>query len=132
MWQANVDIVRRAFEAWNAGDIDRVIELVGPEFEFIPFRSQLEGACYRGADGMRQFARDVAEEWEYVRIAPDEFRDAGEQVLVLGCYETRGRASGVDVELPAAWVAQLQDGKLVHLRSYSDRDVALAAAGLGG
>ena len=68
MSQENVEIVRAAFEAWNAGDLERVIELVDPELEFVPFRSQLDGAPYVGADGMRQFARDSAEEWEYVQI----------------------------------------------------------------
>jgi uncharacterized protein len=132
MSQANVDIVRRAFEAWNAGDLDRVIELVDPQLEFIPFRSQLDGAPYFGADGMRQFARDAAEEWEFLRIAPEEFRHAGEQVLMLGRYDARGRASGVEVQFPAAWVARVRDGRIVHLRSYSDRGVALEAADLGG
>jgi ketosteroid isomerase-like protein len=131
MSQENVETVRSAFEAWNAGDLDRVIELVDPELEFVPFRSQLDGASYVGADGMRQFARDSAEEWEYLQIAPDEFRYAGDRVLMVGRYDARGRASGVDIEFPAAWVAQLRNGKIVHLRSYSDRDVALEAAGMG-
>ena len=131
MSQENVETVRSAFEAWNAGDLDRVVELVDPELEFVPFRSQLDGAPYVGADGMRQFARDSAEEWEYVQIVPHEFRYAGDRVLVLGRYDARGRASGVDVEFPAAWVAQLRNGRIVHLRSYSDRDAALEAAGLG-
>ena len=131
MSEENVEVVQRAFEAWNAGDLDRVIELVDPELEFVPFRSQLDGASYVGADGMRQFARDSAEEWEYLQIAPDEFRYAGDRVLMVGRYDARGRASGVDIEFPAAWVAQLRNGKIVHLRSYSDRDVALEAAGMG-
>ena len=80
---------------------------------------------------MRQFARDSAEEWEYVQIVPHELRYAGDRVLMLGRYDARGRANGVDVEFPAAWVARLRNGKIVHLRSYSDRYAALEAAGLG-
>ena len=131
MSQQNVEIVRSAFEAWNAGDLDRVIELVDPELEFVPFRSQLDGTAYIGADGMRRFARDSADEWEYLQIVPAEFHDAGDRVLLLGRYDARGRASGVDVEFPAAWVARLRNGRIVHLRSYSDREVAAEAAGLG-
>ena len=130
MTTENVDIVRRAFEAWNASDLDGVIALVHPELEFVPFRSQLDGSPYSGAEGMRQFARDAAEEWEYLRIAPDDFREAGAQVLMLGSYHARGRASGVDVEFPAAWVARLRDGRIEYLRSYSDRDAAFQAVGL--
>lgn len=130
MSHENVDVVRRAFEAWNAGDVDRVIEMLDERFEFIPFRSQLTGTAYFGADGMRAFARDAAEEWEYLRIVPEEFQDSGEQVLMLGRYDARGRASGIDLDFPAAWVARLHEGKLTHLRSYSDPDLAREAAGL--
>ena len=132
MSRSNVDLVREAFEAWNSGDVDRVIELVDADFEFIPFRSQLDGAPYIGAEGLRQFARDSAEEWDHLRIVIDELREAGDRVLLLGRYDARGRASGVAVEFPAAWVAHVRDGRIAHLRSYSDREAAIAAAGLGG
>ena len=131
MSEANVDVVRDVFAAWNAGDLDRLTGLLASDFEFVPFRSQLDGAPYLGAEGVRQFARDAEEEWDYIRIASDEFRDAGDQVVMLGRYDARGRASGVDVQFPAAWVARLRGGKLVQLRSYSDRELALEAAGLG-
>lgn len=132
MSRPNADLVREAFEAWNSGDVDRVIEFVDADFEFVPFRSQLDGAPYIGAEGLRQFARDSADEWDYLRIVIEELRDAGDRVLLLGRYDARGRASGVAVEFPAAWVAQVRDGRIAHLRSYSDRDAALAAAGLAG
>lgn len=49
-------------------------------------RQNVEGddGSYSGPDGMRQFATDAAAEWEYLRIVPDEFRDLGDQVLLLG------------------------------------------------
>lgn len=60
--------MRRAFEAWNAGDLERMLEMVHDELEFLPLRSQLDGAAYIGREGVRQFASDAAEEWEYLRI----------------------------------------------------------------
>lgn len=130
MSEENVATVRQAFEAWNAGDVEAVIGLLDPQFEFVPFRSQLHGAPYLGAEGMRQFARDAADDWEYLRIVPGEFRDAGDHVLMFASFDARGRTSGVHVEFPAAWVARLRSGKLLHLRAYSDHEAALAAAGL--
>jgi ketosteroid isomerase-like protein len=127
---ANVEVVRRAFEAWNAGDLDGVAELLTSETEFIPLRSQLEGAPYRGPEGIRQYARDAAEEWEFLRISPDEFHDLGDRVLMLGHFDARTRGSGMDVRFPVGWIARLSGGKLVHLRTYSDHREALEAAGL--
>jgi ketosteroid isomerase-like protein len=131
MSRENVEIVRSAFDAWNAGDVDSIAALMTPETEFIPLRSQLEGDSYRGPEGMHQFARDAAEEWEFLRIDPDEFHDVGDRVLMLGHFDGRGRASGMDVRFPVGWVAQLRDRKIVHLRTYSDPQEALEAVGLG-
>ncbi len=123
-------MVRNAFEAWNAGDLDAVIESLLPDAEFIPLRSQLEGASYRGAEGMRQFARDAQDEWEFLNILPDEFHDLGDRVLMLGHFDARGRGSKMDVHFPVAWIAQLRDGKIMHLRTYSDQQEALKAVGI--
>ena len=126
----DVEILRRAFATWNASELDRLVEMLGPAFEFIPLRSQLDGATYRGPDGMRQFAADVAEEWEYLRIVSEEFRVVGEEILMLGRFEARGCESGMDIQFPCGWVARVSDGKLVYLRTYSDPQEALAAVGL--
>jgi uncharacterized protein len=131
MSRENVETLRRAFEAWNAGDLDGVARLFSPQAEFIPLRSLLEGVPYRGPDGIRQFARDAAEEWEFLRVTPDEFRDLGDRVLMLGHFDGRGRASGMDVRFPVGWVAEVFEGKITRMRSYSDPHEALAAVGLG-
>jgi uncharacterized protein len=126
----NVEVVRHAFEAWNAGDVDAIAELITPKAEFIPLRAQLEGVPYRGAEGVRQFASDSAEEWEFLRISFDEFRDLGQRVLVLGHFDGRARGSGMDIRFPVGWVARLSAGKIAHVRTYSDQHQALEAVGL--
>jgi ketosteroid isomerase-like protein len=128
--QENVEVVRRAFVAWNAGDLEGVGDLLTAETEFIPLRSQLEGAAYQGPEGMRQFARDAAEEWEFLRISPDEFHDLGDRVLLLGHFDAQARGSGMHIRFPVGWVARLSGGKIVHLRTYSDQQEALEAVGL--
>lgn len=127
--EEDVELVQRAFEAWNAGDLDAMLEMVHPDFEFLPLRSQLDGAAYCGREGMRQFAADAAEEWEHLRVVPDEFRVVGEFVVMLGRFDARGRVSGMDIEFPCGWVARTRDGKLAYLRTYSDPQEALKAAG---
>jgi ketosteroid isomerase-like protein len=129
--EEDVELLRRAFEAWNAGDLEGVIDMSHPDLEFIPLRSQLDGAAYSGAEGMRQFSRDAAEEWEYLRILPDEFRTVGDEIVMLGRFDAKGRGSGVDIEFPCGWVARVRDGGLAYLRTYSDPQEALRAVGLG-
>jgi ketosteroid isomerase-like protein len=77
MSHEDVEVAQRAFDAWNARDLGTLIGLADVDMEFMPFRSQLEGSAYRGPQGFRQFARDAEEEWEFVRVAAAEYRDAG-------------------------------------------------------
>lgn len=126
----DVEILRRSFEAWNAGELDALIGMLHPDFEFVPLRSQLDGGAYRGPQSMRQFAADTAEEWEYLRIVSDEFREAGDAILMLGRFNARTRGSGMEIEFPCGWVARMTDGKLRYLRTYSDAGEALEAVGL--
>ena len=126
----NVEIVRKAFEAWNEGDLDGVIALMTPDTEFLPLRTQLDGSPYRGGEGMRQFALDANEEWEYLRIDPDEFHELGDCVVMLGHFDALGRGSKMEIRFPVGWVAHLSDGKITHLRTYSDPHEALRSAGL--
>jgi ketosteroid isomerase-like protein len=131
MSHENVEVVRSAFEAWNAGHVERLAEFFEADAEFLPFRAQLEGIVYRGPQGVRQFARDAREEWDVLRIASAEYRDLGEErVLVLGHMEGRAHASGMDLRVPAAWVIHMRGAKIAALRSYSNYEEALEAVGL--
>jgi ketosteroid isomerase-like protein len=128
--QENVEIVRRGLAAWNRGDYDAWIATCDEDCEFRPLRSQLEGHAYRGHRGLRQFAREITEEWEHVRFVPNEIRDRGDLVVALAHFDAKGRASGVDLDLPVGILVRLRAGKMVEGRVYSDPDEALEAAGL--
>jgi ketosteroid isomerase-like protein len=127
--EGNVELVMRGMAAYNDGDIDAILETLDPDVELIPMRSLLDGRSYRGHDGARQFLTDMAEEWEDIHIEPEEIRDLGDRVLVLGKFQARGRASGVEVDAPAAWLSELRDGKTIVLRAYPNRKDALREIG---
>jgi hypothetical protein len=50
----------------------------------------------------------------------------------LGRAFARGRESGVPINEPAAWIAELHETKIVGFRSFSSQQEALEAAGLRG
>jgi ketosteroid isomerase-like protein len=80
--------------------------------------------------GMAQFWADIDSTWAEFRIAPVEFRDFGDRVLVLGRACARGASSGIAIDQPAAWLASLRGEKIVRFESFSDPQDALEAAGL--
>ena len=126
----NVQLIRKLVQALNDRDLDALVEHVEPDAELYPLRAQLEGKVYRGLDGVREMLADFDQDWEYVQVDAEEFRDAGDDVVVLGRLQGRGRASGVELDVPMGFVWTLRDGKVVRAKSFSEQADALLAAGL--
>jgi ketosteroid isomerase-like protein len=130
MSQENVDVVRRFLDAFNARDADLLISLSTEDCELRPFRAQLEGRVYRGHDGIREYLRDMDEDWETFRIDAVEFHDRGERVAMVGRVNARGRGSSMEIESTAGFVHELDQGRIRRLTSHSDVEAALKAAGV--
>ena len=135
MSQENVEIARRAFEAFNrtfAEGTDDVYALLDPDVEFIPIMAILEGITYKGHEGVRQWIEDVKRDWVDFEPRPEDFRDLGDdRVLVLGSWRARGRGGDQLLDIPqAAWLTQYRKGRLVRLQTFTERKKALEAAGL--
>jgi len=130
MSQKNVEIALATANAVNRGDYGALLALWDEAAEFYPLRAQLEGRSYRGHDGMERFMAEVAEQWDEVRFEIEESRDAGERVVSTGRFRARGRASGVDINVPLGVLTRVRRGKVVYMRFFSDPADALEAAGL--
>jgi ketosteroid isomerase-like protein len=131
MSRENVDAVTALFAAFAARDFEAAIRVLDPSVEIRPaIVGGPERVVYRGRDGMRQFWADVDNAWAEFRITPEEFRELGEDVLVLGKAFARGRGSGISLDTSAAWLAELRNGRIVRFQSFSSRAEALEAAGL--
>jgi ketosteroid isomerase-like protein len=131
MSEQNVEIVRRAVDAFSGRDADLAASFATPDFEWFPaMPGTVERGSYRGREGVGMYFRDVLDTWEELRVLPDEFRDLGDRVLMLGRIEGRGRGSGVNVDTPWGGIFDFRDGGVWRVRSYLDQSEALRAAGL--
>lgn len=131
MAEANVELVRRAFEAFAQRDIAAALEVMHPEVEFLPVTANLTtgGQPYRGHDGIRRYLDDVGRVWKDLRVYPSEYRDLGDCVVALGRIHARG--GGTIVDRPTGWVWRMRDGKIVWGRVYATQEEALRSVGLG-
>jgi ketosteroid isomerase-like protein len=120
MSQENVEVVRAAYDAFNARDVDELVRLAAEDCEWQPLRAQLEGIVYRGHQGVRQFVSD--------RIDPLEFHDRQERVAVIGRVSALGQ-SGVAIDTVAGFVFELHRGRIRRIISHSDPEAALEAVG---
>ena len=68
--------------------------------------------------------------WDELETVPEDFADAGDDVLVTVHYSARGRGSGIEYEERLFEVYTFRDGQCVRKREFRERSDAAEAAGL--
>jgi ketosteroid isomerase-like protein len=90
----------------------------------------LNPGVHEGFEGYRRFVDEVGEAWAEFRMEPEEFFEAGEDVVVFVRARGTGHGSGLQVDADVAVVCRLRDGKLAWLHVEPDREAALRSVGL--
>lgn len=132
MSEENVERALRAYEDWNRGDFDAVVEKLDPDIEWTMIgatRFPGTGGTYHGHEGVREFWRVFLEPWEEFRIQADQARTADDLVVLFVNFHAKAR-EGLELEAPFVHVLEFRGGKVVRFRSFDNRDEALKAAGL--
>jgi ketosteroid isomerase-like protein len=131
MSKENVEAARRGFEALERGGVEAFLEFIDPEFETTtPPELTVEPATYRGRDGLRRYFESFYEIMEEVRFEPEEFIDAGSQVVVPARLVARGRDTGIEAVQQLVMVWTIRNGKGLRVETYATKEEALAAAGV--
>jgi ketosteroid isomerase-like protein len=131
MSQENVEMVRRAYDAWNSQQALPALEAyLSPDFEFVNPDYAIEPGTRRGYQGLVAVVEAVDAAFAEYSHDPHELIDAGDKVLALVTFRARGRQGGVEMRVDEQHVWTLEDGKVVRLEWFHDRREALEAAGL--
>jgi ketosteroid isomerase-like protein len=117
-------------EAYNRGDLEAIRAMAHPEFEFRT-SGTFPGVdpVYEAHAGFRRFYEDFMGTWEAFSVSIQELRDCGEQGLLLGVFEGRGR-NGLQVRRQTGSVWTFRDGLVLRLQNYGGWSQALEAVGL--
>ena len=130
MSQENVEIVRRAIDAFNRRDLDAASRDVDSEVEVDWSRSRgLEAGIYCGEQAARGFWSTFLDVFDQVTMTPDEFIECGSHVVVPNRTRLSGR-DGIKVEARSAFVVKLRHGRIVEWTLYQETADALEAVGL--
>jgi ketosteroid isomerase-like protein len=133
MSQANVETLRQGFEAFNSGDIERILAFAHPDFEaVVPPELSAEPDTYRGHDGIRRYFQSFEDAMDEVRFQPERFWDVGQSVVAVVQLTAKGRQTGIPVEQRIAQVWSIRNGKALGVRTYPSLSEALEAVGLTG
>jgi ketosteroid isomerase-like protein len=131
MSRENVEIVRRAVDAWNSQDFETGMSLVDPEIEVeVAIGTPVDGT-YRGHAGLTQFMADFWGQFETFHSEVRECTPAGDDQVVLHVlHHGTGRGSGAAVEMPGWQVFSVRAGKITRWRNFRSRQEVFEAAGL--
>ena len=134
MSRQNVEIVRRGYELYAAGDLEGVAGLFAEDAELadaggLGVADTAAGTRY-GPEGFLRATEEAVEAFEDYRVDAEEFIDAGESVVVPVRVSGRGRASGAKLETRLAHLWVLRNGNVTRGDVYRTTEEALEAAGL--
>ena len=132
MSQENVDVVRRAYAAWNRRDFDEAAELLAPDIEWRMPSNLPDAETWRSSEEVMHGLGVFLESWDRLRVEVQEYIDAGDRVVALLRYSGRAALTGLELEGSAvdAAVWTLREGKVVKVEMYGDTSEALEAVGL--
>ncbi|HEX5224033.1 MAG TPA: nuclear transport factor 2 family protein [Solirubrobacteraceae bacterium] len=127
MSQENVERLRAVYADFNAtGQVD--LQVLTDDVEFK--QPEVGESIYHGRDGVARGVRELFDVFEDVRAEPDEFFDAGAQIVVFVRLSGRARGSGASVAVPLAHVFRFRGQLIDRWHTYPDRQEALKAVGL--
>jgi ketosteroid isomerase-like protein len=130
MSQANVELVKRFMDAFNARELETFAAMTTHDFEWTTSMMAVEGEVFCGREGIETYFARMREVWDDFRGFADEYRDLDNRVLWLGRLEGRGRGSGVPVSTSLDIVFDIRGEMISRMHSYLDHAEALQACGL--
>ena len=127
----NVELVRRGYEAWQAGDLGRAMAGFDDEMVTRRFVPALQGT-WHGKEGFLEVVGDWVATFDDFEMSAEEFLDAGDRVLVHVIQRGHGEGGGVPVESSFWFLHTIRDGRVVAFDLYASERQAREAAGLKG
>ena len=114
--------------AWVRGDLDLCLVRFAPDYHYDPPREWLlpgMPTVYRGHAGLREWAADLHEAWEFLDHTPIELFDAGDALAFLCRIRLRARSSGIELDSRLGQVFWIERGLIVREQDFADWNAAL-------
>lgn len=127
MSERNVELGLVAYEAWNSGDVDGLLELAAEEIEVFTALNDVEGG-YRGHEGLRRWYADFHDMFPDWHAEPLDIRAVDEATVTHLRVTGHGAISAMPVDQTLWHVAHWRGGKMVRMASYETEAEAVEAA----
>jgi ketosteroid isomerase-like protein len=126
MSQENVEVVRAALAAWNAGNMPAVRALLDSNAILRPPEGWPEPGPYVGQGAVMREWEQVRETWRADAVEPtSDFVDAADRVAVRVVWRTVGSGPESNIELTVVWTTR--NGRITVIEYFWDHSEALEA-----
>jgi ketosteroid isomerase-like protein len=123
------DLIRRGYEAWNAGDRSWVLEHLSPDVEWVTPPDDPDQGHYHGHDEVIAFWDQWRGAVGQLAFEIQELIEAPPHVLVITRRSGVGSHSGLEVSDEVCQVFTFEDDLCIKVREFYDRAAAMRAAG---
>jgi ketosteroid isomerase-like protein len=131
--RTNLDVVRKGYDHFNAGDMGWLFDTLAPEVVWEDEARMPDSRVYRGREHVERYLGSFFRHWEKLRWEVEEVQEVGDdQVLSFVRFVATGRVSGAEVNAEIAHLYEMRDLKVLRVQTFFDRAAARGAAGLQG
>jgi ketosteroid isomerase-like protein len=124
-----VSLVRRGWEAYEAGDVAQVLERFDPEVVVYAPPEAGNPGTFHGHDGFLSWVGHWFDAWDEFSQEVAEIEPVGERCVIVEVSQTaRGRTAALELERTAWYVYELRDRRVVYMGLFVDADAARASA----
>jgi ketosteroid isomerase-like protein len=128
MSQENVEVVRAALEALDAGDMDALRELYDPNAIARPPEGWPEPGPFVGQEAIIRQLEQMSATWDTDVVEPiSDFIDVGDRVALR--YVWRGKGHGPESNVEVTSVFTIRKGKVLNIEYFWDHAEALETLG---
>ena len=129
--QANRALVRHAYDLFAQGRIDDFIAMLDDDFAIHEVDSLPYGGVHRGRAGFAALMAEISTRWwKSITFDVETIATEGDRAIAYGRMMLTGLTTGTTVEMPAAELWTLKNGRVCELRILYG-DVALANEAMG-
>jgi len=123
----NADTMRRSIDAYNAGNVDGLLEMAHPDIEWEVAPEHPASTTHRGLEEVRAYHEDWRNTLDDMRLDVLSITEVGDSVVAVCRIHGKGSESGADVEVEIAFLATYRDGKAIRVEEFLDPEEALRA-----
>jgi len=87
------------------------------------------GDAYRGPAGVARAIERWLEGMEWMHVELERIVSVGDRLVSIHRMRSRARYTGIEFDVPGAYIWTFRDGRVIHFKSFRDPDEAIAAAG---